>query len=361
MRVQFETPTASFVVVLGVSFVLALLLSRASIWLGARWSLVDRPRDRHQHARTVSKFGGLALWGAFTAAVIVAQFLAVPRLDPMEIVRVSGLVIGGVFCFLFGLLDDRYEFGAFPQYLAQLAAAAIAVVFQIFIEYVNNPFTDTQTDPWPFVVTVFITVFWMGLMMNAVNFMDGVDGLAAGVACIAAVVLFINGAFRLDPPQHSVSLLPLALIGATLGFLPFNVAPARVFMGSSGSMFLGYTVGALAIIGGAKMATILLVMGLPLLDLAWVAAGRLRAGRSPFEGDRTHLHHRLLDLGLTQRQITLGYWAFSAAFGVLALVTASRMFKLIALLAMGALVLAGFARLRHRAAGGQALPGGPDD
>ncbi|MCZ7546843.1 MAG: undecaprenyl/decaprenyl-phosphate alpha-N-acetylglucosaminyl 1-phosphate transferase [Anaerolineae bacterium] len=161
------------------------------------------------------------------------------------------------------------------------------------------------------------------------------------------MVLFINAAFRLDPPQHSVSLLPLALLGATLGFLPFNFPPARVFMGSSGAMFLGYTLGALAIIGGAKMATILLVMGLPLLDLAWVAASRLRAGQHPLHGDRTHLHFRLLDLGLTQRQITLGYWAFSAAFGALTLVTTSRLFKLVALLVMGVLVLVGFALLKQ--------------
>ena len=342
----YQPPTEAFLVVFGLSFALALALSRASIWLGARLGLVDRPRDRHLHARTTPRFG-LALWGAFTVAVLAAQALPVPRFDPMEVVRVAGLLLGGTLCFVFGVLDDRFEFGALPQYLAQLAAAAIAVIFQIFIEYVNNPFTDAQTDPWPHVVTVFFTVFWMGLMMNAVNFIDGVDGLATGVAGIAAAVLFINAAFRLDPPQHSVSLLPLALIGATLGFLPFNFPPARVFMGSSGAMFLGYTLGALAIIGGAKMATILLVMGLPLLDLAWVAAGRLRAGRSPFAGDRTHLHHRLLDLGLTQRQIAVGYWVFSAAFGALTLATTSRLFKLVALIVMGVLVVAGFVVLRR--------------
>jgi UDP-GlcNAc:undecaprenyl-phosphate GlcNAc-1-phosphate transferase len=347
--VDYNAPAGAFLVVLAVGFVLALGLSRVAMWLGERWGLVDRPGGRHRHARTVSRIGGLALWGAFSAAVLLAQVLPVPRMDPVEIVRVTGLLLGGTFCFLFGLLDDWRELGAFPQYLAQLAAASIAVVFQIFIQYVNNPFTGVQTDPWPHVVTVLVTVSWMGLMMNTVNFIDGLDGLAAGVACIAAVVLFVNGVFRLEPPQHSVGLLPLALIGVTLGFLPFNFAPARLFMGTSGSMFLGYTLGSLSIIGGAKMATILLVMGLPLLDLAWVAMVRLREGRSPFVGDRTHLHHRLLDLGLSQRQIVLGYWVFSAAFGALALVTTSRMFKLVALIAMGVLAVGGFVRLKRRA------------
>ncbi|MCZ7546842.1 MAG: undecaprenyl/decaprenyl-phosphate alpha-N-acetylglucosaminyl 1-phosphate transferase [Anaerolineae bacterium] len=176
-----DAPIGPFIIVLVVSFALALVLSRASIGLGRRFGVIDVPRGRHQHPRPLSKFGGLALWGAFTAAVLIAQALPVPRFDAMEIVRVSGLLLGGTFCFVFGLLDDRYEFGPLPQYLAQLGAAAIAVIFQIFIEYVNNPLTNTQTDPWPHVVTVFFTVFWMGLMMNAVNFIDGVDGLAAGV------------------------------------------------------------------------------------------------------------------------------------------------------------------------------------
>jgi UDP-GlcNAc:undecaprenyl-phosphate GlcNAc-1-phosphate transferase len=257
-------------------------------------------------------------------------------------------LVGGTFCFLFGVLDDIFEFSWLPQYLAQITAASIAVVFQIFIQYINNPFTDAPTDPWPHLFTVFLTVLWMGVMMNAVNFIDGLDGLASGVAGIAAVVLFINGVFRLNPPQYSVGLLPLALLGATLGFLSVNFAPARAFMGTSGSMFLGYTLGALAIIGGAKMATILLVMGLPLLDFAWVAVNRMREGRNPLSGDRSHLHFRLLDIGLSQRQIVLGYWAFSAACGALALVTTSRVFKLVALIVMGVLVFAGFVLLQMR-------------
>jgi UDP-GlcNAc:undecaprenyl-phosphate GlcNAc-1-phosphate transferase len=347
--VNESTPVGPFLIVLATSFALSFGLSHLAMRLGFRWKLVDEPRDRHRHSRATSKLGGLALWGAFTVAVLVAQALPVARTDSMEVVRVSGLLVGGTFCFIFGILDDRFQFSALPQYLMQLTAAAIAVIFQIFIQYVNFPLGGAPTEPWPHLVTVFVTVFWMGTMMNAVNFIDGLDGLAAGVACIAALVLFVNSVFRLNPAQHSVGLLPLALIGATLGFLPLNFAPARIFMGSSGSMFLGYTVGALSIIGGAKMATILLVMGLPLLDLTWVAANRMRAGRNPFEGDRTHLHHRLLDLGLTQRQIVLGYWAFSAAFGTLALVTASRMFKLVALVVMGVLVLAGLVILQQRA------------
>ena len=139
--------------------------------------------------------------------------------------------------------------------------------------------------------------------------------------------------------QHSVALLPLALLGATLGFLPYNFHPARVFMGTSGAFFLGFAVGALGIMAGAKVATVLLVMGIPILDVAWRILDRFRRGRSPLIGDRGHLHFRLLDLGLSQRQIVLLYYVFCSFFGLLALVISSRIYKFLALLVVGAMTL----------------------
>lgn len=343
----------SFGVVFGVAFGLALILTPLAQRLGMRFNIVDRPRDRHQHAAVTSKFGGLALYGAFTCAVIIAQFLPVVRTDDNEVVRLVGLLLGGAFLFVFGIFDDKRDFSALPQFMAQLLAAAIAVLFLIFIEGFNNPLTGSLTPEWPYVFTVTLSLFWLGFMMNTVNWLDGLDGLAAGVCSVAALMIFIHAAFRLD--QISVSLLPLALFGATLGFLPYNFHPARVFMGSNGALFLGYTLGVLGIIGGAKMATVLLVMGLPLLDVVWQIARRVSEGRNPTEGDRGHIHYRLQDLGFSQRQIVLGYYAFCAVFGGIALITASRLFKLLALLVMGLVVLAGFALLsRHTSPEGSA-------
>ncbi|NLX09726.1 MAG: undecaprenyl/decaprenyl-phosphate alpha-N-acetylglucosaminyl 1-phosphate transferase [Chloroflexi bacterium] len=336
----------SFVIVFGVSLGLSLALTPVAQRLGLRWGIVDAPRGRHRHPHVMSKFGGLAMFVAFVAAVIVAQFLPVVRTDDKEIIRLFGLLIGGTFLFVFGILDDLYEFGPLPQYVAQLSAAAIAVVFLIIIERFNNPLTGQLTPEWPYVVTVTLTLLWLGFMMNTVNWLDGLDGLAAGVSAVTALMIFIHAAFRLD--QVSVSLLPLALLGATLGFLPFNFHPARIFMGSNGALFLGYTIGVLGIIGGAKVATVLLVMGLPLLDVVWQIVRRVSVGENPAKGDRGHVHYRLLDMGLSQRQIVFGYYVFCSIFGAIALVTASRLYKLIALVVMAAVIAAGFAVLgRH--------------
>ncbi len=327
-------------VVFGVALGLSLLLTAAAKRIGHRVGIIDDPRGRHRHDVRVSKLGGLALFGSFTAAVILAQFMPIERTDPKEIIRFAGLILGGIAAFTFGLIDDKIELGALPQYIAQILIAAIGIIFLIIIEKFNNPLSGQPTPVWPYFVTVTLSLFWMGLMMNTVNFLDGMDGLASGVVLIGALLLFIH---TVRENQLSVSLLPLALIGSTLGFLIFNWHPASIFMGSSGAMFLGYTLGALSIIGGAKMATILLVMGLPLMDVAWQVVSRLRRGQNPMVGDRGHIHFRLIDAKVSPRLIASGYYLFCATFGVLALVTTSRQFKLLALITMTALVLIGFA------------------
>lgn len=339
-----RTEVSAYLIVFILAFVITLLLVPFADWLGKRYQIVSRAGGRRINEgdlRQVSKLGGLAIYAGFMIAILAAQALNVPRFDSNEVIRLIGLILGGTLIFLTGMLDDAFELNPAQLGIAQICAAAIAVLFQIFIEYVNNPFTGQQTDPWPFAVTVILTMFWLGLMINTVNFMDGLDGLAAGVAFIAGAMLFINSAFILKPAQTSVSLLPLALMGASSAFLIFNFYPARIFMGG-GAYFLGYTLGALSIIGGAKMATILLVMGLPLVDLMWQAVSRMSQGRNPMRGDRGHIHFRLLDMGFSQRQIVLAYYLFCATFGILTLVTTSRMFKFIAFGAMIALVMAGF-------------------
>ncbi len=333
------------IVIFALALSLALILVPLSIGLARRFGVLAAAGGRRVNEgdrRSVPKLGAVVLYGSFITAVLVAQLLPVPRMDPYEIIRLSGLVIGATFVFIVGLLDDLLELPSIALFIAQYVAAAIAISFQIFIEFFNNPFTGQQTDPFPYLVTVTLTFFWLVGMMNTVNWLDGLDGLAAGVAFIAGTMLFINSAFQVEPPQTSVSLLPLALMGTSLGFLLFNFYPARIFMGG-GAFLLGYILATLSIIGGAKMATILLVMGLPLLDAVWQVVNRVAHGKSPFSGDRGHVHFRLLDMGFSQRQIVTAYYLFCAFFGVLTLVIESQLYKFIAFGVMALLVVLGFA------------------
>lgn len=334
---------AAYLAVFAIAFLLALVCTPIAGWLGYRLGWVDRPDGRRQHQGNISRLGGVALYTAFVGALLLSLVLPAawlpPRLDPKELTRLAGLLVGSTFVFIAGLVDDRCELGPRTQLAVQVVASLIAIAFIIHIKHVNNPFTSQLffgAEGFPTPLVWVLTILWFAGMINTVNWLDGLDGLAAGVAAILCAILALH---MLREGQHSVVIQPLALLGATLGFLPFNFHPARVFMGSAGSYVLGFALAALGIIGGAKMATVLLVMGLPILDVAWLIWQRWRHGRSLGQGARDHLHFRLVDKGLGQRAIVLGYYAFSAGFGVLALVLGPRLYKLIALMLLGAIGL----------------------
>ena len=319
-----------FAVVFGVGLVVALVVTPLAAAWGRRRGLVDKPGPRRWHQGAIPRTGGIAIFFAFMAAALLAQWLPVPRQDPKELTRFLGIVAGATFLFVVGVLDDRYELPPGPQYLAQAVSALIAIACVVFIERVMNPFTDRlYVFPYPFVVA--FTLVWIMGMINTINFLDGLDGLAAGVGAIVSAILAVH---MLREGQYSVALLPLALLGATLGFLPFNFSPARIFLGS-GSLVLGYLVATLGIAAGAKLALLLLVLSIPIVDVAWLMISRLRAGQSIGQADRRHLHYRLLDLGLSQRQVVLLYYAYCIVLGIAALLINSRLLKLSTLVLLG--------------------------
>ncbi|HEM61236.1 MAG TPA: undecaprenyl/decaprenyl-phosphate alpha-N-acetylglucosaminyl 1-phosphate transferase [Chloroflexi bacterium] len=333
-----------FLLTFAVAFLGALLLTPLVGRAAPRLGFVDTPgRPKHVHRVPVPRLGGVALFFPFLAAVLLTLLLPIERKDPLELHRLAGLLVGSTIVFGLGVCDDRRELGPLPQLALQFVAASVAIGCGITIAEIANPFGGLIELTLP--VTVGFTLFWIMGMMNTVNWLDGLDGLAGGVTVIASVLLFAHS-YRLG--QYSVSLLPLALAGCALGFLPFNFHPARVFMGTSGALFLGFALGTLAIIGGAKMATALLVMGIPILDVGWQIINRLRLGRSPFLGDRGHLHHRLLDLGFSHRHVVLLFYGLCAAFGALALILSSGFQKLLALLLMGILALVILVALARR-------------
>ena len=325
-----------FVIVFVASCLLALGLTPLSARLGRRWRVIDHPGGRRIHRGEVPRTGGIALFVAFVGGASLALALWPPS-SADEIRWLVAVLAGTALAFVFGLWDDRSQLPALPQFLAQAGAALIAVAGSVFIERFTNPLNNQLViipQLLPFFgwgVVIGITLFWIMGMMNTVNWLDGLDGLAAGVAFIAAALFAIHS-YRLG--QREVALFPTALAGACLGFLPYNFHPARVFMGSAGAMALGYALATLSILAPARIATALLVMGIPIIDVAWIIVNRWRRGASATQGGRDHLHYRLLELGLTQRQIVGTYYLFCLVFGGLALAMSSRMFKLIALLVL---------------------------
>ena len=327
-----------YFIVFLTAFFLAFLLSPLTARLGHRLGLTDRPGGRRKHQGEISRLGGIALFAGFMSAALLVFGLSAldiwPPLAAEDLKLLTGVLLGSTVIFTFGLWDDRKQLPPWPQFVAQFGVALLAISFDIIIERATLPiFGFTIFPPW---ITYPLTIFWVMGMINTVNFLDGLDGLAAGVTAIASL-LFAAHAYSLG--QTTVALFPLALAAACLGFLPFNFFPARVFMGSSGSMFLGFALASLSILAPAKVATALLVMGIPIVDVAWVLINRWRRRGNPMEGGRDHLHFRLFDLGFSQRQIVLLYYGFCAAFGLMALLIEDRVYKLLAMGLMAALTM----------------------
>lgn len=315
-----------------VALVTSWLLTPAVSWLSMRWGIVARPGGRRRHQGVIPRLGGLAIYGGFMVAALLT--LLYPRPDAADTYRLAGLLLGSTAIVIGGVLDDKYQFGNLPQIIITLIAALIACRYWLFIERVNNPLTGLPIVFAPFLVYI-LTLLWYSGMTTTVNWLDGLDGLASGVCAIALLVFFVH---MLRVGQQSVALLPIALLGAILGFLPRNWYPASIHIGSCGAYFLGYAVGALALIGGARVAAAMLVLWLPILDVAWLILSRTRDGRSPGASDRWHLHFRLLDLGLPHPRIVLAYYALSALLGLLALLLPSPWYKLLVLAIIGFVV-----------------------
>jgi UDP-GlcNAc:undecaprenyl-phosphate GlcNAc-1-phosphate transferase len=329
----------TYLLVFIIALIIALLVTPLTIKLGQQWGITDRPGGRRQHQVEISRLGGLGLFAGFIGAGLLIFAMSAFRvgvsLGDEDAKLLTGVLLGSCFMFAFGLWDDRQQLSAKTQFLAQIIAALIAIAFDVFIERATLPVFG-YIEKFPIWITYPLTIFWIVGMINTVNWLDGLDGLAAGVAAIASLLFAIH-AYSLG--QTTVVLFPLALCAACLGFLSFNFHPARVIMGSNGSMLLGYALASLSILAPAKVATALLVLGIPIIDVAWLIIQRWRRG-SPAQAGRDHLHYRLLDLGLSQRQIVLLYYSFCATFGILALIIEARIFKLLALAVMAVLTLA---------------------
>lgn len=304
------------VLAMGVSAVISYLVTPFVKKLAFRVGAVDVPRDdRRMHKHPIPRLGGLAIITAF----FLCTFLFV-RMDQ----QFRGILLGSVIIFAVGVLDDCLTLRALPKFFAQIIAAVVVVAHGCEIRYVSNPFSASMIDLG--LAAPVLTVIWIVMMTNAVNFIDGLDGLAVGVCCISTAVMLV---IALLMGEEGVAVILAALLGACMGFIPFNFNPAQIFMGDTGSTFLGFVLASLSVQGLFKMYAAIsfvvpfLILGVPFFDITFAVVRRLAKHQNPMTADRGHIHHRLIDMGLSQKRSVAVVYMLTGVLGLSAVLLAN--------------------------------------
>lgn len=316
-----------------LSFIIALSATPIARKIAFKVGAVDTPKDnRRMHKKTMPLMGGLAIVFAFIMTLLFNVFGDITKItsgfDNVDYLRFGGFFLGIIIIVICGILDDIYKIKARYKFIFQLSAAIVVVLSGTRIAFVTNPLSENWLTNLPPFLSIVISIIWIVGVTNAINFIDGLDGLAAGVCSIASLSLFfvsivIGG-------MSVVSILTATLAGSALGFLPYNFNPAKIFMGETGSAFLGFTLAFISIQGTFKfyaaiaIAIPILVLGIPLFDTIFAILRRTFSGRSFAEADRGHLHHRLVDMGLSQKQSVIILYTVSAVLGLSAIVLADK-------------------------------------
>jgi len=328
------------------SLILAIILTPLIKKLAEKFQILDEPAcERKKHIKPIPLLGGLAIFLSFLITLISVWYLGWLNDGVLKSAQIFGIIFSGLILMLGGFLDDKYNLKPWQSFLFPVLSALVAVGFGIVVKYITNPFV-AGTGPYgralfyfdwfnlPISLAAIFSFFWLLGMTYTTKFLDGLDGLVTGVGSIGAIILFLVSLFW-DVPLSATSILCLILAGSLLGFLKYNFYPAKIFLGEAGSTLIGFMLGTLSIISGAKIATALLVMGLPILDVVFVVIGRVISHKHFYEGDRRHLHFRLLDIGFSQKQTVFLLYFLTLLFGSSAIFLQSQ-YKIVAI---GVLVL----------------------
>lgn len=336
MTIQLSAVGTALAALLAAALV-ALISTPVVRSLAFRMGAVDVPRDaRRMHDHPIPRMGGLAIFFGFILSVLV--FLP---LTP----ELRGMLLGAVIIVILGIIDDIFALPALPKFFVQIGAALIAVLEGNCIDFLSNPNIFSSEPFWELGwLSVPITVLWIVGITNAVNLIDGLDGLACGVSTISSMTMLVIALIVAEP---DVAILMAALAGACIGFLPYNLNPAQIFMGDTGATFLGYILAVVSIQGLFKFYAVIsfavpfLMLGLPIFDTCFAILRRISHGQSPMKPDRGHIHHRLIDMGFSQKQAVAVLYVISAILGLSAVVLTTigvvrAMLFLLALCAAGA-------------------------
>ncbi len=327
---------SEFIVRLLYTIVLAAAISCAVTplvkWLAGKVGAMDVPKDkRRMHNKPIPRMGGLGIFLSF-----LISFLIFGEVDT----ELRGILIGAVIIVILGIVDDIKALRALPKFAVQIIAAVIVVAHGCRIEQ----FLGWELPQW---LSYTATVIWIVMITNAVNFIDGLDGLAAGVSAISAGTMLVVALMLV--PEHNATLSALvlaALLGGCIGFIPYNFNPASIFMGDTGSTFLGFMLASVSVFGLFKTYAVIsfavpfLVLGLPIFDICFAVIRRVAKGQSPMHADRGHVHHRLIDMGFSQKQAVAISYLISAVLGMCAVVMTDKG-EVQALIFLAALVLVG--------------------
>ncbi len=343
MRVDLSTigyVAAALAVAALIAFIATPVVKSLAFKVGA----VDVPKDaRRMHDHPIPRMGGLAIFLGFLLAVLIF----VPLTSAMgnsgaELLSDStkGMLLGAIIIVILGVFDDIYDLPAKFKFVVQIIAAIVAAVSGNVIDVISNPNVFSQ-NPWLELgwLSYPVTIIWIVAVTNAVNLIDGLDGLACGVSTISSMTMLV---IALLVSEVNVAVMMGALAGACLGFLPYNLNPAKIFMGDTGSTFLGFILATMSVQGMFKMYTIIsfvvpfLMLGLPIFDTCFAFIRRIAHGQSPMHPDRSHVHHRLIDMGFTQKQAVGILYVISAILGLSAVIltTSGALKAMIFLLAM---------------------------
>ena len=298
----------------GVAFIVAYVTTPPVKRFAERIGAIDVPKDgRRVHDHPIPRMGGLAIFMGFVLSVLLFVNMSLP---------VLGMLLGAVIIAVMGAVDDIVSLKPLVKLAGQVLAALAAIRCGLVFDTISNPNFLSQNN---FIqigrLSAPLTLLWIVGCTNAVNLIDGLDGLAVGVTAISSLTMFVASLFVADP---LVSILLAALVGACLGFMPFNLNPAKIFMGDVGSQLLGFILSTVSILGLFKFHAIItfivpvLALAVPLADTTFAFVRRIAHGQSPFKADRGHLHHRLLAMGMSQKQAVAVIYGISALLGLFA-------------------------------------------
>ncbi|VYU16790.1 undecaprenyl/decaprenyl-phosphate alpha-N-acetylglucosaminyl 1-phosphate transferase [Peptoniphilus gorbachii] len=295
------------------AFILTFIQMPFVIKLAKNWGFLDVPKDgRRVHKKPIPVGGGIAM--VISVTILMLVFLKINK--SLVFAIISSLIIA-----FSGLYDDKYDLSPKLKFGFQILAAIVLLMGGMKIEFFTNPFDSEDALLILNMLSIPVTIFWVCGITNTINLIDGLDGLASGVSMICAISMFF---ITYQMGRYEVSVVCALVAGACLGFLPFNFNPAKIFMGDTGALYLGFMLSYISISGFLKQAAILMIfvpvviLGVPVFDTAFAMVRRKLSGKSIVEADKGHLHHRLLNMGLNQKQTVVILYSISALFGILA-------------------------------------------